>query len=75
MDALVVVVASVAAPLAALGPQLTPCWAALMRLVVPAAASSAALDLQQAPAGVALACRQWHLGHQLVPPGTAPMVL
>ena len=62
MAALVVVVASVAAPLAALGPQLTPCWAALVRLVVPAAASSAALDLQQAPAGVALACRQWHLG-------------
>ena len=51
------------------------CWAALVRLVVPAAASSAALDLQQAPAGVTLACCQQHLGHQLVPPGTTPMVL
>ena len=51
--------ASVAALLAALGPQLTPCWATLMRLVVPAAASSAALDLQQAPAGVALVALQW----------------
>ena len=34
-------------------------------LVVPAAASSAAQDLQLTPAGVALTCRQWHLGHQL----------
>ena len=57
-----VMVDSVTASLAALGPQRTPCWATLMRLVVPAAASSAALDLQQASAGVALACRQWHLG-------------
>ena len=50
---------SVAALLAALGPQLTPFWAALVRWVVPAAASSAALDLQQAPAGVALGALQW----------------
>ena len=51
------------------------CWAALVTLLAPATAPLAALDLQQAPAGVALACRQWHLGHQLVPPGTAPVVL
>ena len=37
--------------------QLTPCRAALKRLMVPAAASLAALDLQQTPAWVALACR------------------
>ena len=59
MAALVVVVASVAAPLAALGSQLTPCWAALVRLVVPAAASSAALDLQQTSGEVALVALQW----------------
>ena len=46
---LLAAVASVAAPLAALDPQLTPHWAALVRLVVPVAASSAVLDPQQAP--------------------------
>ena len=51
------------------------CWAALVTLVAPATAPLAALGLQQASAGVALACRQWHLGHQLVPPGTTPVVL
>ena len=48
------------------------CWAALVTLVAPATAPSAALGLQQAPAGVALACRQWHLGHQLVPVAIFP---
>ena len=38
------------------------CWAALVMLVAPATAPLAALGLQQAPAGTALACRQWHLG-------------
>ena len=38
------------------------CWAALVTLVAPATAPSAALDIQQAPAGFTLACRQWHLG-------------
>ena len=52
--ALVTLVAPFAAPLAALGPQLTPCWAALMRLVAPVAAPLAALGLQLTPAGVAL---------------------
>ena len=50
--------ASVAAPLAALGPQLTPCWAALVRLVVPAAASLAALDPQQTSGEAALVALQ-----------------
>ena len=54
-----VAMASVAALLAALGPQLTPCWAALVRLMVLAAASSAALYLRQTPAGVALVALQW----------------
>ena len=48
------------------------CWAVLVTLVAPATAPSAALGLQQAPAGVALACRQWHLGHQLVPVAIFP---
>ena len=48
-----------AALLAALGPQLTPCWAALVRLVAPVAAPLAALGLQQTPAGVALVALQW----------------
>ena len=48
-------------------------WAALVTLVAPATAPLAALGLQKAPAGVALTFRQWHLGHQLVPPVTAPM--
>ena len=68
------VVSSVAA-LAALDPQLTPRWAALVGSVVPAAASSAVLDPQQALDGTAVTSRRWHLGHQLVPPGTAPVVL
>ena len=49
-----VVVLPAAALLAALGPQLTPCWAALVRLMVLAAASSAALFLQQASGEAAL---------------------
>ena len=48
------------------------CWAAFATLVAPATAPLAALGLQQAPAGVALACHQWHLGHQLVPVAIFP---
>ena len=50
-----VVVLPAAALLAALGPQLTPCWAALVRLVAPVAAPLAALGPQLTLAGVALA--------------------
>ena len=53
-----------AALLAALGPQLTPCRAAPVRLVTPVAAPLAALGLQLTPAGVALACRRQHLSRQ-----------
>ena len=42
------------AALAAQDPQLTPYWAALVRLAIPAAASLAALDLQLTPDGAAL---------------------
>ena len=35
------------------------CWAALVTLVAPATAPSAALDLQQTPAGVAPLALQW----------------
>ena len=49
-----VTAASVTASLAAQDPQLTPCWAALVRLAIPAAASLAALDLQLTPDGAAL---------------------
>ena len=51
------------------------CWAALVTLVAPDTAPLAALGPQLTPAGVALACRWWHLGHQLVTPGNAPVVL
>ena len=61
-----VVVLPAAALLAALGPQLTPCWAALVRLVAPVAAPLAALGLQQTPAGAALVA--------LMTPATAPLV-
>ena len=40
--------------------------------MAPVAAPLAVLGLQQTPAGVALACRQWHLGHQLVPVAIFP---
>ena len=51
-----VVVIPAAASSAALGPQLTHRWAALVRLVAPVAAPLAALGLQLTPAGVTLAC-------------------
>ena len=50
--------------LAALGPQMTPCWAAPVRLVAPVAAPLAALGHQLTPAGVALACRHLSCFHQ-----------
>ena len=42
-------------------PQLAPVGVALVGLAVPVAAVLAALDSQQAPVGVALACRWWCL--------------
>ena len=46
-------------------PQLASVGVTLVGSVVLAAASLAALDFQQAPAWVALACRRWCLGHRL----------